>query len=259
MNRFLYVFIAFIVCVPMKAKKTYVPKYSAYISIICGNDTLSSAANSISLELAAKDGSFVIAVNHEDMSLNKIKSIKRAKAAAGWALFSTALSAFSTGLSSNSTEYYSRLHDTMIASALTTIYNENANAEEILGIEAYIDNTYDEELMIADLDRGLVWFVKPHSSLFIKLNNPDMLSLRVSDIRNSSVKYVEIGAGSITKSTEIEWEDEDYWAFPLYERGPSAMGTTYTEVTGYSIVHKRDGTIQNMTKKEFKLFKQKRE
>ena len=252
------VFVLFAISVGLQAKKTYVPRYHSMIILSEGNDTLSVNGEGISLSLPSPDDRFLISINHEDMTLEKIKTIKRAKAAAGWASFSAAISGISTGFSSNSTEFLARLNNTIIASDLANMLYENAEATEVLAVEISIENSSSEELMIADIDRGLVWYMKPKTVLYLDVHNPSVLSLRISDLFHKRIRYATIAAGSLTKSVEVEWEDSEYIAFPLYERGPSEMGTTYTEVNGYMVKHKYDGTSKMYSKKEFKEFKASR-
>ena len=57
--------------------------YRSMIRIEQGNDTIFDTNKKISLELASGDAMFRVSVNHEDMTLEKIKEIKRSKAAAG--------------------------------------------------------------------------------------------------------------------------------------------------------------------------------
>ena len=252
------IFIFLVIPLGLQAKKTYVPRYHSIIILTEGNDTLSVDGESISLSLSSPDNRFSLYVNHEDMTLEKIKSIKRVKAAAGWVAFSAALSGLSTGFSSNSNQFFVRLHNTIIAADLANMLQENAEASQKLAVEVGFENSSSEELMVADMDRGLVWYMKPKTALYLAVDNPSVLSLRISDLFHKHIQYATIAAGSLTKSAEVEWEDSEYWAFPLYERGESAMGTTYTEVNRYMVKHKYNGTSKEYSKKEFKEFKASR-
>ena len=101
------------------------------------------------------------------------------------------------------------------------------------------------------MERGLTWYLKPHTSLYLPMLNPQLLELRVSDLFHKSVKYVTIGAGSTSKKIDIEWEDEEYWAFPLTETDSSG----YISTIGYCLLHKYDATTQQLSKDELKKIK----
>lgn len=257
-RKILFFLILLAITLGLQAKKTYVPRYHSMILLSEGLDTLSVDGASISLSLPSPDNRFVISINHEDMTLEKIKSIKKAKAAAGWTGFSAVLSGLSTGLSSNVNEFLTRINSTIIASDFAEILQENAEATKVLAVEISIENNCSEELMVADIDRGLVWYLKPKTALYLAVDNPSVLSLRISDLFHKNIQYATVAAGSLTKSAEVEWEDSEYWAFPLYERGESAMGTTYTEVNRYMVKHKYNGTSKEYSRKEFKEFKASR-
>ena len=42
-----------------------------------------------------------------------------------------------------------------------TIYAYNAKNEKYLGIDVVVENTSTEELIVSDVERGLLWFVRP--------------------------------------------------------------------------------------------------
>ena len=78
---FCFVFIS----LTIQAKTTYIPKYRSYIHIVDKSDTISVANVLPELVLDDKNGMFSIRLEHEIVTDDKIKAIKRAKRAAGWA------------------------------------------------------------------------------------------------------------------------------------------------------------------------------
>ena len=120
--------------------------YRSMIRIEQGNDTIFDTNKKISLELASGDAMFRVSVNHEDMTLEKIKEIKRSKAAAGWMGFAAVMSGVSTGMTRNPFLHTIRMYNTIAISELADIYTFNAEATQILGVEAAIDNTSSEEI-----------------------------------------------------------------------------------------------------------------
>ena len=195
---------------------TYIPTYRSYLHILTGNDTIAVANNLDTLELVDPEGMFTLRIDQEDVTKEKVKAIKRAKSAAGWAAFSAAVSGVSTAFSDNSLEYYVRRENTRIATYIAGFYSANASVEQTLKIDLWIDNTSSGELMVCDMERGLVWWIMPKQSRKRRLNNPDLTCLRISDPQNHHVRYAAAMAGNTVKKWEIELETDEYWYSPVY-------------------------------------------
>ena len=112
-----------------QAKTTYIPTYRSYIHIVTDGDTVSTSGNLTWTEMKDGGGMFEIGIEHEEVTREKVKAIKRAKAAAGWAAFATVLSGVSTALSDNSLQYYVRSENTRLTAELADMYAFNANEE----------------------------------------------------------------------------------------------------------------------------------
>jgi hypothetical protein len=233
----------------VQAKTTYIPKYRSYLHIISGSDTLAVANNLDTLELADKTGLFALRIDHEDITKEKVKAIKRSKRAAGWAIFSAVMNGVSMAFSDNSVEYFIKRDKTRIATDIATIFAANAKDEQTLEIDMWIDNTCGNELMVCDMERGLTWWIMPHESLQLKLNNPEAARLRISDPQNKNVRYVAALAGSKVIKMEIELETDGYWFSPVYK--------PYEPHNSFSLLHyirisKADYIEEIISKEEFK-------
>lgn len=237
--------------IPVIAKTTYIPKYRSYIHIVNGSDTITATNNLMDLRLNEDSGMFCIYIEHEDVTKEKVKAIKRAKRAAGWAAFSAVMSGVSTAFSQNSLQYMVRSTNTRIASQLADIYNENANAEQKLLIDMWIANTSEEEIMINEIERGLIWYVKPSQNFHLQLNNPDVANLRISDIHNNNVRYAMIAAGSIVTKRAIEWEDDEYWISAVMKN----LDNEFSVLDKYVKISKIDYSESEMSVEEFKAYK----
>lgn len=255
MRRQILLFVLFIIGYSVDAKTTYIPKYRTYIHIVNGSDTIVSSINLNDLELKDNGGMFSIIVEHEDVDKEKVKAIKRAKRAAGWATFSAVMSGVSTVFSQNSLQYMVRSTNTRIAGQLADIYNENANAEETLLIDTWIVNTSGEEIMINDMERGLTWYVRPSQLFHLQLNNPDVANLRISDVRHNQVRYAMIAAGSRATKSTIEWEDNDYWITVIMKDNGSSI--EFPTIDKYLRISKSDYTETEMSIEEFREFKKR--
>lgn len=162
------------------------PKYNSVISIVCQGDTVYSDNTKAELVVEAQENMFRVGVVHEVLTVKRIKTIKRLDTAAGLSALAGVLHATST----ISPDWGTRIRGHVGAyasAALTGIYSYNANQEKRLGMDVVIDNPGSEELMVNDMERGLVWYVQPNSALTINAANPDIVQLRVSDIHHKKV------------------------------------------------------------------------
>lgn len=236
------------------AKTTYIPIYRTYIHIVDDSDTIIASNDLKDVEVKEKSGMFNIVVEHEDVTKEKVKAIKRAKRAAGWMAFSAGMYGVSTAFSNNSLQYMVRSTNTQIATQLADIYAKNADAEQKLDIDMWVENTSGEELMINDLERGLTWYVKASQYFNIKLNNPDVINLRISDIHNNHVRYAMVTAGSLTNKKSFDWEDDYYWFSGFWKKvDESKPDVTYQ----YIRTSKTDYTETVISADEFRTYKMK--
>ena len=173
------------------------------------------------LELMAQDSSFSITLIHEDVNKEKVKAIKRAKAATGWMIFAAALSGAAAGFNAtyynNALTTYIDMRRTENIAVLAGFMNAVSKAEQRLDIDIFIDNLSNEELMVADMARGLTWYIQPHTSMQFSLANPGIERLRISDLHHSSVKYADVIGGNSVRKETIEWEDDDCWIVRKYD------------------------------------------
>ena len=249
MRKYILSLLALVSLLSAMAKTTYIPKYRSYIHIVNGSDTVAVSSSMMDLSLADESGLFNIAILHEDVTKEKVKAIKRAKRIAGWATFSAVMSGVSTAFSNNSLEYMVRSTNTRIAGQLADIYNANAKEEQKLKIEMWIENTTDKELMVNDMERGLIWFIRPRQSMTIYMNNPEAAQLRISDLGSNTVRYVSALAGSMVKKWEIGMEDDDFWIVAECE------GNEYDyAIEGYKWISKTDYSERDMTIDEYRAF-----
>ena len=232
-----------------QAKTTYIPTYRSYIHIVTDGDTVSTSGNLTWTEMKDGGGMFEIGIEHEEVTREKVKAIKRAKAAAGWAAFATVLSGVSTALSDNSLQYYVRSENTRLTAELADMYAFNANEEQTLGVSVWLHNTSGHELMVNDMERGLTWFIMAGELRDFKLHNPDAACLRISDTKNDNVRYMMATGGSIVRKYIIGWEDDDCWITENY------TGDKFPTLVDYTYIIKRDYSRQKMSTSEFNEWK----
>ena len=250
MRKAFFSLILLIGCLTIQGKTTYIPSYYSFIQIKQGEDTVSINGNRMSLEMLSFDKRFTVSVHHEDVTHEKVKAIKRAKAAAGWSMFSTVMSTIVPGERGS---IFSRIQDFRQASMLTKLDAENAKAEQVLEVEVWIENNSDNELIVNEMIRGLVWYVQPHQSIQFEVGNPELVSLRVSDIGNNRIEFVTVGAGSSVKKEHISYEDDDCWVADIYKK--SMSNDTPLVPIAYKWINKTTYETKRMSIHEFHEFK----
>lgn len=263
--RFFVIISAVVTClaVQAKTKTTYIPTYRSFIQIKQNiTDSIFAESKLGRLDLTAQDGSFSITLVHEDVDKQKVKAIKRAKAAAGWMTFAALLSGFSAGFDAtyynSSLLTYVEMRRTENYAVLSDILHKNAKGEQRLTIEFFIDNLGSEELMVADMARGLTWYILPHTSMQFSLPNPGIERLRISDLQHKSVKYADIVGGSYVEKEVVAWEDDNSWIVLRFEEGTNVEeyeGRLPTMDYTYYRINKATYDSFEMTPAEFKEFK----
>ena len=243
----------FFVVLSTYSKTTYIPTYLSYLHIVTGIDTLAVTNNLDTLELAEPEGMFMMRIDQEDVTSEKVKAIKRMKAAKGWATFGAVMGGVSTAFSRNSLQYMVRSAYTSSAARLATIFAEGAKEEQSLDIIVWIDNTSDGELMVCDMERGLTWWILPRQSMQLKLNNPDASQLRISDPQSHRVRYTTVLAGNKVTKWDIELETDDYWYSPVYREINAPHDDN--NLLHYIRISKRDYEEVKMNKAEVKEIK----
>lgn len=206
----------FVVAINIHSKTTYIPTYLSYLHIITNGDTLAVANNLDTLELADPEGMFTMRIDQENVTSEKVKAIKRKKAVAGWMTFAAVMGGVSKAFSNNSLQYMVRSAYTSSAIRLAAIFTAEAKQEKCLDIIVWVDNITDGELMVCDMERGLTWWILPHQSMQLKLNNPEASQLRISDPQSHRVRYATVLAGNKVTKWEIELETDEYWYSPVY-------------------------------------------
>lgn len=251
MKRTAIICILALVAITCHAKRTFVPRYTSFISVSEQGDSTDECSINTTLYRDDEGGMFRVAIIHETLTRERVKYIKRMETAATLASFAAVMSAVCTFSSDWKQRFRGRVM-TYVSSTLAEIYNNNANEAKTLELQAWVENTCSEEIMVADQDRGYVWFLRPGESINCILANPDMMQLRISNLNHSRVHYVTMGGGSLLREMEVEWEDDDAWIFPFL--GDQKRDGRFN-ISGYMLIDKRTATQNRLTIDEFKTYK----
>ena len=220
-----------LVSVMVSAKSGNIPSYTSFVYWIQGVDTLYDEGNNILLESSSPDGTVTVRVRHEEW--DNVVSERRQQLIQPW---HSAMSA-SKGIRAIIHQGKSNTDALMITprspkttpaivaveqlSKLTDQLDMNLNAQYM------VENTSNREIVVNDLNRGLVWYVRPKSYLIFNAGSlPYACLLRIAntDPLQPSVKYVTIGSASFSKKHTIAYEDEECW---IYTAGQEVTYRSY--------------------------------
>lgn len=258
-KRFLFAIVLLLATTSIKAATTYVPTYHSFISIKTANDEIlrSEENGSISLSVVTED--FCISVVHEEMTKEKVRSIKRKKAAAGWMAASAVLSSISSMFSGSITSFEARTANARLSGLMTHMYAYNAAAEQKLKVQIQFQNKSPHEMMVADTERGLVWYVRSNDSFVMELDNPDVAQLRISDVKNTekSPLYATVCGGSSVLKESIAFENDEIMIVTPIEEDNDIY---HIPANGfeYRIINKDDYSQQPISFEEYKKIKKQK-
>ena len=226
------------------AETTYLPTYSSYIHIIDGNDTIAVESPQTELSLSDTASAFTIHINHELVDEDKVEAIKRSKRTQLVMTVTSVVSGVPGGGIFTQLGYMMKKGSAALPGNLSAMYEKNMKADQVLSINVWIDNTSDEELLINDTDRGLIWFLPAGQGMDLRMSNPDIMRLRISNLQHEHVRYALITAGSTTTKYDVVYEDSSCWV--------AEHRNFLRQVTGYTRISKEDYSTEAITAEEFK-------
>lgn len=258
MKNFFFVIALFCIVSPINASTTYIPTYRSFISITTANGDSVKKEESGCLTLSVRTEDFCISVVHEEMTKEKVRAIKRKKAAAGWMAASTMLSSVSALTSGSLAGFEARTANARLSGLMTRMYADNAKAEQILKIQVQFSNLSQHEMMVADTERGLVWYVRSGSSFVMELENPDVAQLRISKVDDTiySPLYATVCGGSSIRKMDVVHENDEIWVV-----SPTEEDYDFYQILKereYLLVKKEDFSQRSITYEEYKKIKKQK-
>ncbi len=242
MNRHLLLCLFLLAVTTAFGKMGRIPTYKSFVYWIQDVDTVYSEGNTLMQESASPDGSIVVRVRHEDWQ--ELATSRSTKRLAPWhATMST-----KKGLRAIVSQGKSNI-DAMRPMPLDPVQMPNAvSVENLSGMtnrlemdlacEYMIENTGIQEIVINDLNRGLVWYLPPKSYILLNMGTlPQACMLRIANNNplQPSVKYVTIGSASFETKLSIAHEDEECWIYMLDEEKFNNQGNlNFTRMLGGS-------------------------
>ena len=236
------------------AKTTYIPTYYSQIEIT--ENGVSQCDSSITREISmfANDERFTITVLHDSVTAERIKAIKRMKAASGWALAAGVMGGVSAGLNPlrngrDAVTYMNSMNTIASSSMLRIAAIEELEELKHVSISIIITNNSDREMTINDMNRGLIWYVRPHEYLNLDVGNPEINKLRIAyndDCKDQQVSYVTVQTANFLSKEELAYEDDKIWIIPIYD--------DYNYLAKYLVIDKTSFIEANMSIEQGKAF-----
>ncbi len=269
MKRFsiiLCMFVCFLLQV--SAKTTYIPTYNNRLMLIENGEVDSMTNNTVSLSLPSKDNLITCTIAQQVVSPDLVREIKRAKNAAGWAMVAGVMSTAHEAISINNMNKWDKkgwavfeytfareMSDATYAMAAES----RAQAEDLktLLINLEIRNNSAKEMIIADMDRGLTWFVLPSCVVHLPLLKDEECHLRISSCNpmDENVKYINaLGSSTLEKYT-IELETDVAWYVPISNKALKNLGYTTYKQEGYIKIDKETMKMSIVSEEEIKKLK----
>lgn len=269
MKRHLSVATLALLAIGLHAKTTYIPTYQNHIILIENGQTDSLANHQQLLQMDSKDNLITCYIAQQIVSPDLIKAIKKAKRTAGWLSVASALSTGGTTFSEVQL-FRGERGPGYVAGAIEGQFLSNelaassaeayAQADEMKTLLAdfIVKNNSEKEMLITDIDRGLVWFILPKQEAMLPLPKGEPCHYRISSCSplDENVKYINVAADSYLEKYTLAHETDHFWYVPVSDRTKQSLGFDNPTDDGYIKIDKETMRMSAVTPAEFKAIKQ---
>ena len=259
----------FFFAIQAQGKTTYIPSYANRLILIENGKIDTTENQQRVLSLPSQDGTIRCSLVQQVVTPELVKAIKSAKSAAGWAMVAAGSSAASAGYSigrMNSrpvdgfmVSNYVNAHE-LTGASLDYSASALAQAEDLkmLYVDLLVKNDSEKELLITDMDKGLVWFVMPHNEMALHLSKGEEGHFRVAPCSalDENVKYINAVATSTMEKYTIGLETDLFWYIPMTEKAVQTLQFPTYVKDGYIRVDKETMRMKALTKEEFNTVKE---
>ena len=206
------------------AKSAKIPTYRSFILWVQAEDTVYVDNSTLLFESPSPDGTVVIRVRHEDW--NPGVSAKSSSRLASWHSVISQRRGIRAIVHQNGSNVDGLMHIRNVpgtmqnVSRILTLSTMTHDWDMDYDSEYMVENTGDQEIVVNDLNRGLVWYVPAKSYLLLNMGRlPQACFLRIAntDPNHPEVKYVTIGSASFAVKMTVAYEDENCWIYLLSE------------------------------------------
>ena len=253
----------------IQAKTTYIPTYDNRLLLIENGEVDSLTNKAHSLMISSKDGLITCTLAQQVVSQDLVREIKRAKSSAGWAMVAAALSSINEGIAQNqmnngynkgwAMKNYVDARDNTNAS-LAASADAKAQAEDLktLLLDLVIKNNSQKEMLITDMDRGLVWFVLPNCEVRLPLLKDEECHFRISSCNplDENVKYINALGTSTLEKYNVGLETDISWYVPISSKALKELRFETDQRNGYIKIDKETMAMCVISEEEFKSVKE---
>lgn len=241
------------VSLTVQAKTTYIPTYDNRLILMESGVSNMTTNTSHTLFMSSKDSLIFITLAQQVVSEDLVREIKRAKSAEGWTMVAAGFSSFSQGMAQaqmNDRYYHNKgwaMQNYIDSRELTEASLEaSAKAKSLseslktLLLDLVVRNNSQKEMLITDMDRGLVWFVRPDCEVRLPLAKDEECHFRISSCNplDENVKYINaLGTSTLEKYT-IDVETDRFWYVPISEKNKKNLRFTSEMEDGYIQIDK---------------------
>ena len=259
-----------LVSLTTQAKTTYIPTYDNRLIIMESGESNMKSNTSHTLLMQSMDSLVTISLAQQVVSQELVCEIKRAKSAEGWAMVAAGFSSFSQGMAQsqmNNRSYHNKgwAMQNYIDSRENTKAAIEASAEakaksevlKTLLLDLVVRNNSQKEMLITDMDRGLVWFVSPSCEVRLPLIKDEESHFRISSCNplDENVKYINaLGTSTLEKYT-IGLETDRFWYVPISEKNNNSLRFVSSLEEGYIKIDKETMEMYAIGVNEFKELK----
>lgn len=256
----------------IQAKTTYIPTYDNRLLLIENGEMDSLTNKAHSLVMSSKDGLITCTLAQQVVSEELVRDIKRAKNAAGWAMVAAALSSASEGMAQSqmnsgynkgwAMQNYVDARENTNAS-LAASADARAQAEDLktLLLDLVVRNNSQKEMLITDMDRGLVWFVLPNCEVRLPLLKDEECHFRISSCNpmDENVKYINALGTSTLEKYNISLETDISWYVPISNKALKWLRFETEQKDGYIRIVKETMAMSVVSEEEFRNIKANQE
>lgn len=251
------------------ARTTYIASYRNQLTLI-ENERIDSVLNGQrELSMSSNDGLVSFTISQQIVSQDMVKSIKRARASAGWAVLAASFSSVSAGIEQGRmqtirpvtgyevTNYVKSQNNAQTTMAAAKNAIEQVEELKTLFVDLWIENKTDKEMMISDTDKGLVWFVLPHSVKWLPVQNNVECHFRMSysSSLDENVKYVRVMVANSLEKYDLSLETDSFFYVRINEFNKTNLRYKPDIDKGYIQIDKMTNQKTTITESEFKEIK----
>ena len=252
----------------VQAKTTYIPTYDNRILLVENGEVDSLTNKAHSLMMSSKDGLITCTLAQQVVSQELVRDIKRAKNAAGWAMVAASLSSVNEGMAQSqmnsgynkgwAMQNYVDAREHTNAS-LAASADAKAQAEDLktLLLDLVVMNNSQKEMLITDMDRGLVWFVLPNCEVRLPLLKDEECHFRISSCNplDENVKYINAFGTSTLEKYTVSLETDISWYVPVSSKALKGLRFETDQRNGYIKIDKETMAMSVVSEEDFKGIK----